>query len=65
VISFPQLVSGNISESKKLDESEVMQQLTLPDTAPTADPLQPDPSGADAGSNAAEEQKNIDDLFKK
>jgi TRAP-type mannitol/chloroaromatic compound transport system permease large subunit len=69
VITFPQLVSGNITQTQKLDEAEILQQLQLPavggeQAAPTATPGGLEPPAAEK-SDEADEQKKIDELFKK
>lgn len=72
VIAFPNLVSGNIAQGEKMNESEVMQQLQLPGD-PAANPAEGAASATDPlmaqplpGTPSAEdEQKKIDDLFKK
>ncbi len=68
VIAFPQLVTGNIAQAKKVDEAEVMQQLQMPaDPAGASDPAAAasDPFAPPAAGGAEDEQKKIDDLFKK
>ncbi len=71
VIAFPNLVSGNIDQGQKIDEAEVMQQLQLPGdpaapaegAASASDPLMAQP--LPGAPSAEDEQKKIDDLFKK
>jgi len=69
VIAFPQLVSGNITQAKKMNEAEILQQLEVPalgqEPAPGAAPggQKEDPFATPARGD--DEQKKIDDLFKK
>ncbi len=66
VIAFPQLVTGNIAQAKKVDEAEVMQQLQMPaDPAGASDPAAAasDPFAPPAAGGAEDEQKKIDELF--
>ncbi|HYF20333.1 MAG TPA: TRAP transporter large permease subunit [Ramlibacter sp.] len=65
VIAFPQLVSGNITKVEKLNESEIMKQLQVPGMggdAATPGGLEPPAPGK---TDDADEQKKIDELFKK
>ncbi len=72
VIAFPQLVSGNIDKGVQVNEAEVMQQLQLPNdpaatpaegAASSNDPLMAQPMPG--APSAEDEQKKIDELFKK
>ncbi len=66
IIAFPQLVTGNIAQAKKVDEAEVMQQLQMPtDPAGASDPAAAasDPFAPPAAGGAEDEQKKIDELF--
>jgi TRAP-type mannitol/chloroaromatic compound transport system permease large subunit len=66
VIAFPQLVTGNIAQAKKVDEAEVMQQLQIQtDPAAASDPAAAasDPFAPPAAGSAEDEQKKIDELF--
>ena len=66
VIAFPQLVTGNIAQAKKVDEAEVMQQLQMPaDPAGASDPAAAasDPFAPPAAGSTEDEQKKIDELF--
>ncbi len=72
VIAFPQLVSGNIDKGVQINEAEVMQQLQLPNdpaatpaegAASSNDPLMAQPMPG--APSAEDEQKKIDELFKK
>jgi TRAP-type mannitol/chloroaromatic compound transport system permease large subunit len=80
VIAFPQLVTGNITQGTKLNEAEIMEQLRMPGNdpfgpgsdpfAPGSDPLAPGndplaPPAAEPSLSADEEQKRIDELFKR
>jgi TRAP-type mannitol/chloroaromatic compound transport system permease large subunit len=77
VIAFPQLVTGSITQGTKLNEAEIMEQLRMPDNdpfGPANDPFAPPagdplaPPGNDPLAPAAtadEEQKRIDELFKR
>jgi TRAP-type mannitol/chloroaromatic compound transport system permease large subunit len=70
VISFPQLVSGNITQAKKVNEADVMQMLQIETGEPAAGE-QPAPSGleppAQPGDAPAEEDpaKALQDAVKK
>jgi TRAP-type mannitol/chloroaromatic compound transport system permease large subunit len=68
VMMFPQLVSGNISQGKKLNETEILQQLEAPAVQGGQEPAAL-PSGleppAQGKSDADDEQKKLDELFKK
>jgi TRAP-type mannitol/chloroaromatic compound transport system permease large subunit len=67
VIAFPGLVSDNITQAEKLDESQIMQQLEVPSLeapSPGSDPLQPGAvPGQEAAPSADDEQKKLDELF--
>ncbi len=74
VIGFPQLVSGNITQTTKMNEAEIMQQLQVPADPSFAPPanndLQPGalpgmPPAEPAAGSADDEQKKIDELFNK
>lgn len=63
IIAFPQLVTSQIAQTTQVDETEVMKQLQVPTDAAAAGT----PSGPASNPSAGEddEQKKMDDLFKK
>jgi len=81
VIAFPQLVTGGMTQGTQMNEAEITEQLRMPGNDPFApgnDPFAPgnDPFAPPAGDplappeaptaeSAEEEQKKIDDLFKR
>jgi TRAP-type C4-dicarboxylate transport system permease large subunit len=63
IIAFPQLVTSQIEQTVKVDETEVMNQLqVITDSAAAGKPTSP-ASSPSAGED--DEQKRMEDLFKK
>jgi len=69
IIAFPQLVTGNITEAKKMNEAEVLKQLQVPgfgeESAPAMPAPLPDalPGVPPPPASEDDEQKRLDELF--